>query len=56
VQEASSGGTTDIVAMEFIPLQNNGFIVSIEFVTLNGTNKNIVLKFIPLHGINLRKV
>ena len=37
VHEASSGGTTDIVAMEFIPLKRINDVVAMEFIPLNGT-------------------
>ena len=32
MQRASSGGTTDIVAMEFIPSQKKTSIVAMEFI------------------------
>jgi len=35
---ASSGGTTDMVATKFIPLNGRTDIVTTEFIPLNGTN------------------
>jgi hypothetical protein len=48
VQEASSGGTNDFVAMEFIPLQGTNDVVAMEFIPLQGTNDVVAMEFIPL--------
>jgi len=48
VHEASSGGTTDIVAMEFIPLKRINDVVAMEFIPLKRINDVVAMKIIPL--------
>ena len=52
VHEASSGGTTDIVAMEFIPLKRINDVVAMKIIPLKRINDVVAMKIIPLNGTN----